>query len=79
MGEAKNKASQGIVVRPLACPSAAARPWLQTKYNDPAVDKVTALRSELENVRDAAMMNIDRVLERGERLEGMAEKTSLLR
>lgn len=51
---------------------------LLTKYNDPAVDKVTALRSELENVRDAAMMNIDRVLERGERLEGMAEKTSLL-
>ena len=55
--------------------------WLtsQNKYNDPNVDKVTVLRSELDNVREVALQNIDRVLERGERLDGLVERTTLLR
>eukprot|EP01004_Peranema_trichophorum_P008433 NODE_7188_length_801_cov_159.171091_g6581_i0.p1 GENE.NODE_7188_length_801_cov_159.171091_g6581_i0~~NODE_7188_length_801_cov_159.171091_g6581_i0.p1 ORF type:complete len:207 (-),score=9.59 NODE_7188_length_801_cov_159.171091_g6581_i0:114-734(-) len=46
--------------------------------NDPANDKIGNLQTEIDEVKDVMMENIDRVLQRGERLDNLANKTNQL-
>lgn len=48
-------------------------------YNDPQSDDISRVRGQLNEVSGVMMDNIDKVLERGVRLEDMADKTQTLR
>eukprot|EP00669_Euglena_mutabilis_P008447 TRINITY_DN3500_c0_g1_i2.p1 TRINITY_DN3500_c0_g1~~TRINITY_DN3500_c0_g1_i2.p1 ORF type:complete len:232 (+),score=76.59 TRINITY_DN3500_c0_g1_i2:77-772(+) len=47
-------------------------------HNDPANDKLANLQSEIDEVKDVMMDNIDRVLQRGEKLDALADKSGQL-
>lgn len=52
---------------------------IMAKYADPTeVDKIKAVHRELERVQDVAREGIDRLMERGERIDVAVEKTNLL-
>ncbi|CAG8564957.1 690_t:CDS:2 [Funneliformis caledonium] len=46
--------------------------------NDPSADKIKQVHGEIEQVRDVMVHNIERVLERGERIELLVDKTDTL-
>ncbi|CAG8438704.1 2505_t:CDS:2 [Funneliformis mosseae] len=46
--------------------------------NDPHADKIKQVHGEIEQVRDVMVHNIERVLERGERIELLVDKTDTL-
>jgi vesicle-associated membrane protein 7 len=52
----------------------------QMKYfsNNPNVDKIKQVHGEIEQVKDVMVHNIERVLERGERIELLVDKTDNL-
>lgn len=51
----------------------------QEKFSKPgAGDHVTALRSQVDDVKNVMTQNIERVLDRGERLENLIDKTEEL-
>jgi vesicle-associated membrane protein 7 len=47
-------------------------------HNNPANDKLTSLQCEIDEVKDVMMDNIDRVLQRGEKLDALADKSGQL-
>eukprot|EP00667_Euglena_gracilis_P015333 EG_transcript_15955 len=47
-------------------------------HNNPANDKLTNLQTEIDEVKDVMMDNIDRVLQRGEKLDTLADKSGQL-
>eukprot|EP01041_Mallomonas_annulata_P001386 gene1386-2667_t len=48
-------------------------------YNtNPSADHITRVRSQIETVKDVMIENIDRILERGEKIELLVDKTELL-
>jgi vesicle-associated membrane protein 7 len=47
-------------------------------HNNPANDKITNLRNEIDEVKDVMMENIDRVLQRGEKLDALTDKSTRL-
>lgn len=47
-------------------------------HNDPSHDKLSNLESEISEVKDVMMDNIDRVLQRGEKLDSLADKSNAL-
>ncbi|KAI5304064.1 hypothetical protein KEM56_006892 [Ascosphaera pollenicola] len=52
---------------------------LLQKYNtQPPADSLASAKKEIDSVRDIMTMNIDRVLERGERLDSLIDKTDRL-
>lgn len=56
-------------------------PVLQQKmeqYNDPRADKVKRVYSEVESLRQVMVSNVENVLERGDRLEILVNKTDNL-
>jgi vesicle-associated membrane protein 7 len=46
--------------------------------NDPEADKIRQARGRIEEVKGVMISNIDRVLERGDRIESLVEKTDQL-
>jgi len=42
---------------------------------DPSVDKITRVRGEIDEVKGVMIQNIDKVLERGDRIESLVQKT----
>ncbi|GJV12391.1 vesicle-associated membrane protein 711 [Tanacetum coccineum] len=44
--------------------------------NDPNADRMNRLKGEMSQVRNVMIQNIDKVLERGDRLESLVEKTA---
>jgi vesicle-associated membrane protein 7 len=48
---------------------------LLKKYNDPRADKIQALEVQMEDIKDIVIQNIDKVLDRGEKLESMVDTT----
>ncbi|KAJ4754396.1 hypothetical protein LUZ62_088801 [Rhynchospora pubera] len=44
--------------------------------NDPSADRMNRIKGEMSQVRNVMIENIDKVLERGERLEVLADKTA---
>ncbi|KAL6591446.1 hypothetical protein ACP70R_049949 [Stipagrostis hirtigluma subsp. patula] len=46
--------------------------------NNPNADTITRMRGEMDQVRNVMLDNIDRVLERGERLELLVDKTATM-
>ncbi|KAI3823528.1 hypothetical protein L1987_04967 [Smallanthus sonchifolius] len=44
--------------------------------NDPNADRMNRLKGEMSQVRNVMIQNIDRVLERGDRLESLVDKTA---
>ncbi|KAJ8484889.1 hypothetical protein OPV22_017374 [Ensete ventricosum] len=44
--------------------------------NDPNADRINRIKGEMSQVRDVMIENIDKVLERGERLELLVDKTA---
>jgi len=48
------------------------------KWNQPQSDKFQNITKQVDNVKGLMLQNIDKVLERGERLEFLGEKSSLL-
>jgi len=51
---------------------------LMVQYSSEQVDKISQINSELEDVKTIMQENIDRVIQRGENLEDLAETTSQL-
>jgi vesicle-associated membrane protein 7 len=48
-------------------------------YNsDPSADKLMALRSSVDQVRNIMVENIDKVLQRGEKVELLVKKTEVM-
>lgn len=52
----------------------------QMKYfsTNPAADKVGAIKEQIDQTKEVLIQNIDKLLERGERIELLVEKTALL-
>lgn len=48
------------------------------KYNDPSNDKIRQIKKRVDEVKDVMIDNIDKLLERGERLEDLVSKTDQL-
>ncbi|KAL5666666.1 hypothetical protein ACJX0J_026774, partial [Zea mays] len=46
--------------------------------NDASADRINRMRGEMDQVRSVMMDNIDRVLERGDRLEVLVDKTATM-
>eukprot|EP01105_Mastigella_eilhardi_P012704 TRINITY_DN2902_c0_g1_i1.p2 TRINITY_DN2902_c0_g1~~TRINITY_DN2902_c0_g1_i1.p2 ORF type:complete len:206 (-),score=64.37 TRINITY_DN2902_c0_g1_i1:67-684(-) len=46
--------------------------------NDPRSDRITNIRTEIDNVREIMVENIGAVLERGEKLEDILQQTDLM-
>ncbi|KAJ8427222.1 hypothetical protein Cgig2_028746 [Carnegiea gigantea] len=46
--------------------------------SDPHADRITRLRGEMNQVRNVMIQNIDKVLDRGDRLELLVDKTAKL-
>ena len=51
---------------------------LVDRYSDPNSDKVSQIKSVLEQTKIQMVDNIDRVIERGERIDGLCERSELL-
>ena len=51
---------------------------LMTKWNDPNLDKMTRLQNQVEDVKGVMQNNISKVLERGENLEVLVDRTQVL-
>ena len=49
------------------------------KHNDPQNDKIALINEKIDDVKKQMIQNIDAVLERGEKLEDLVEKTEDLR
>jgi vesicle-associated membrane protein 7 len=47
-------------------------------YNDPQNDKIASLQRDIDNVKDTMVINIDKVLERGDRLDTLSSKSQTL-
>mmetsp|Transcript_33498 Transcript_33498/g.60063 ORF Transcript_33498/g.60063 Transcript_33498/m.60063 type:complete len:208 (-) Transcript_33498:1155-1778(-) len=47
-------------------------------HNDPGSDKLGNLQNEIDEVKDVMMDNIERVLQRGEKLDALAETSNAL-
>lgn len=54
------------------------RSLLQTYNTSPPADSLASARREIDSVRDIMTENIDRVLERGERIDLLVDKTDRL-
>ena len=51
----------------------------QDHYNtNPSVDTIARVQAQIDEVKDVMIENIDRVLERGERIELLVDKTDRL-
>ena len=48
---------------------------LVSKYSDPRADQLTRVQAEVENLRGTMVSNIENILERGERLELLVQRT----
>ena len=49
-------------------------------YNDnPNSDNITRVRDQLENVKEVMVQNIEKVLERGEKIELLVDKTDQMK
>ncbi|XP_062220924.1 vesicle-associated membrane protein 711-like [Phragmites australis] len=46
--------------------------------NDPSADRINRMRGEFDQIRSVMLDNIDRVLERGDRLELLVDKTATM-
>ena len=51
---------------------------LVDRYSDPNSDKIGQIKSVLEQTKIQMVDNIDKVIERGERIDGLCEKSELL-
>lgn len=51
---------------------------LVDRYSDPNSDKVSQIKSVLEQTKIQMVDNIDRVIERGDRIDGLCERSELL-
>ncbi|KXN65010.1 vesicle-associated membrane protein [Conidiobolus coronatus NRRL 28638] len=51
---------------------------MDTYSNDPNVDRFKQAKNEIEGVKDVMVQNIERVLERGERIDLLVDKTDNL-
>eukprot|EP01011_Urceolus_sp_BLP5_P007702 TRINITY_DN79_c0_g1_i1.p1 TRINITY_DN79_c0_g1~~TRINITY_DN79_c0_g1_i1.p1 ORF type:complete len:207 (+),score=50.68 TRINITY_DN79_c0_g1_i1:54-674(+) len=47
-------------------------------HNNPNNDQLSALQNEIDEVKDVMMENIDRVLQRGEKLDHLADQSNIL-
>lgn len=47
-------------------------------FNDPSNDKINQLQTKIDDVKDVMIDNIDKILERGEKLETLVESTDQL-
>jgi vesicle-associated membrane protein 7 len=47
-------------------------------FNDPSNDKINLLHTKIDDVKDVMIENIDKILERGEKLETLVESTDQL-
>lgn len=50
----------------------------QEKYNSARTDKIAKVQEEISQVKDVMIKNIDKVLERGEKIELLVDKTEVL-
>lgn len=48
---------------------------IQEFFNDPSNDKIAVLQTKIEDIKADMIDNLDKVLERGEKLEVLVEKT----
>jgi len=48
------------------------------RYNSAKTDKIAKVREEINQVKDVMIKNIDKVLERGEKIELLVDKTEVL-
>jgi vesicle-associated membrane protein 7 len=51
---------------------------LMDKFNDKKDEKIAKIQQNINQVKDVMIQNIDKVLERGERIELLVEKTEIL-
>ena len=51
---------------------------LMKKWNDPNLDKLSRLQNQVEDVKGVMQNNISKVLERGENLEVLVDRTQVL-
>lgn len=51
--------------------------WVYYNTN-PSADNIARVQAQIDEVKDVMIDNIDRVLERGERIELLVDKTELL-
>lgn len=51
---------------------------LMEKYNSPKTDKLAKVQEDINVVKDIMIKNIDKVLERGEKIELLVDKTEVL-
>jgi pyoverdine/dityrosine biosynthesis protein Dit1 len=51
----------------------------QEKYNNQKNDKIAKVQEEISQVKDVMIRNIDKVLERGEKIELLVDKTEVCR
>jgi vesicle-associated membrane protein 7 len=48
------------------------------RFNDPSSDKITTMKNDLSDIKGVMVNNIEKVLERGERIELLVDKTDRL-
>lgn len=51
---------------------------LTDHYSDPKNDKIATLKSNIDNVKETMIDNIEKVLERGDKIDNLVEKTETL-
>eukprot|EP00699_Malawimonas_sp_californiana_P001598 EC715849.1.p1 GENE.EC715849.1~~EC715849.1.p1 ORF type:complete len:201 (+),score=33.17 EC715849.1:50-652(+) len=51
---------------------------METFSNDPQVDRISRVRAEIDDVKGIMLENIDKVLERGDKIEILVDKTATL-
>lgn len=54
------------------------RQQIEIFNTNPAADNISKVKSQIDNVKDVMISNIDRVLERGEKIELLVDKTDKL-
>lgn len=54
------------------------RQQLEFYNNDPSSDRISQVKNELADVKDVMVQSIERVMERGERIELLVDKTDRL-
>mmetsp|Transcript_20044 Transcript_20044/g.33777 ORF Transcript_20044/g.33777 Transcript_20044/m.33777 type:complete len:219 (-) Transcript_20044:201-857(-) len=54
------------------------RQQIDTFNTNPTADNISKVKSQIDNVKDVMISNIDRVLERGEKIELLVDKTDKL-
>lgn len=47
-------------------------------YNDPSSDKLRELQKNVKDVKEIMIENIDKILERGEKIDILVEKTETM-